>query len=121
SGKYEDALHDLDKALPNLTDPQAQALAHNLKGVILMGLADGKMDRLQKAQAEFTSARQIDPSDPTFLLNLGLVRLKQKEDEAGVALLKEFVAQVPDGLAAQTARRFIEKPRRAREAFAPAL
>jgi len=121
SGKYDDTLHDLDKAIPNLTDPKAQALAHNLKGVILMGLADGKMDRLQKAQAEFTSARQIDPSDPTFLLNLGLVRLKQKDDEAGVALLKEFVDQIPDGLAAQTARRFIEKPRRARESFAPAL
>jgi thiol-disulfide isomerase/thioredoxin len=121
SGNYDDCVRDLDKALPNLTEPKAQALAHNLKGVILMGLAEGKMDKLQKAQAEFTAARQLNTADPTFLLNLGIVRLKQKDDEGGVALLKEFLEQVPDGLAAQTARRFIEKPRRARESFAPAL
>jgi len=121
SGKYDDCLRDLEKALPNLTEPKVQALARNLKGVILMGLADGKMEKLQKAQAEFAAARQLNSADPTFLLNLGIVRLKQKDDEGGIALLNEFLEQAPDGLAAQTARRFIEKPRRARESFAPAL
>ncbi len=121
SGRYDDCLRDVDKALPNLTEPKVQAIAHNLKGVILMGLADGKMDKLQKAQAEFTIARQLNAEDPTFLLNLGIVHLKQKDDEGGVALLKQFLEQVSDGLAAQTARRFIDKPRRAREPFAPAL
>jgi thiol-disulfide isomerase/thioredoxin len=86
-----------------------------------MGLAEAKTDRLQKAQAEFVAARQLNQDDPNFLLNLGMVKLKLKEDEAGIALLKQFLEQVPDGLAAQTARRFIEKPRRARDRFAPAL
>jgi thiol-disulfide isomerase/thioredoxin len=121
SGGYENALRDADKAIPNLTDPASLAIVHNLKGVILMGLADGKMDKLQKAQAEFQAARQLNEADPTFLLNLGMVKLKMKDDEAGIALLKQFLEQVPDGIAAQTARRFIEKPRRARESFAPAL
>jgi thiol-disulfide isomerase/thioredoxin len=121
SGSYDDSVRDADKAIANLTDPMSLAIVHNLKGVILMGLADGKMDKLQKAQAEFQAARQLNGDDPTFLLNLGMVKLKMKDDEAGIALLKEFLAQVPDGIAAQTARRFIEKPRRARESFAPAL
>ena len=121
SGNYDDCLRDVDKALPNLNEPKVQAIAHNLKGVILMGLAEGKTDKLQKAQAEFTAARQLNPDDPSFLLNLGIVRLKQKDDEGGIALLKQFLEQASDGLAAQTARRFIEKPRRARESFAPAL
>src|SRR3954463_7986052 len=69
SGSYDDCVRNLDKALPNLKEPKVQAIAHNLKGVILMGLAEGKMDKLQKAQAEFTVARQLDPDDPTFLLN----------------------------------------------------
>ena len=119
--KYDDALHDLDKAAPNLADPRVQALAHNLKGVILMGLAEGKSDRLEKAKAEFMAARQLDDSDPNFTLNLGIVLLKLKDDAGGVALLKQFVERVPEGLEAQTARRFIEKPRRARDTFAPAL
>ena len=119
--KYDDAVRDVDKALPNLTDPRVQAMAHNLKGVILMGLAEGKTEKLQKAQAEFLAARQLNQSDPAFLLNLGIVKLKLKEDEAGVALLKQYLEQVPNGMAAQTARRFIEKPRRARDTFAPAL
>jgi thiol-disulfide isomerase/thioredoxin len=121
SGNYEDSIRDADKAIPNLSDPPSLAIAHNLKGVILMGLADGKMDKLQKAQTEFQAARQLNGSDPTFLLNLGMVKLKMKDDEAGIALLKQFLEEAPDGIAAQTARRFVEKPRRARESFAPAL
>jgi thiol-disulfide isomerase/thioredoxin len=119
--KYDDCLHDLDKALPNLTDPRVQALAHNLKGVILMGRAEEKPDRLEKAKAEFAAARKLDDSDPNFILNLGIVLLKLKDDAGGVALLKEFLERAPDGVEAQTARRFIEKPRRARDTFAPAL
>src|SRR4051812_43124252 len=121
SAQYDDCLRDLDKALPNLTNPKVQANAHNLKGVILMGLADQKVDRLQKAKAEFLAARQLNDSDPTFTLNLGIVLLKLKNDEEGVAVLKQFLQTAGDGMAAQTARRFIEKPRRARESFAPAL
>src|SRR5438309_2218194 len=62
--KYDDCMRDVDKALPNLADAKAQALAHNLKGVVLMGLADGKVDRLEKAKAEFTTAKQLNGSDP---------------------------------------------------------
>jgi thioredoxin-like negative regulator of GroEL len=108
----------LERGLPLAAD---RARARNIKGVALTRMAQGKADKAKLAEAELRLAWTENPENPSPLFNLGVLLLSQKRDEEGIAQLKAFLEKVPEGQAADAARRFIENPRRARQRFAPAF
>jgi thiol-disulfide isomerase/thioredoxin len=117
---YRDAVKSCTRALElELGDPRSRARAHNLRGMALFKLAAGKAEKLGEAEADVRQATALDPSDDTFAFNLGAILLGQRRDEEGRAQLQALLERAPKGALAESARRFIENPRRARERFAP--
>jgi thiol-disulfide isomerase/thioredoxin len=120
-GAFKDVL-DLCKDGLKLAggDKARQAQIHNLRGAALSALAEKPDDKkLKEAEAEFRAALEANASLAAARVNLGTVLLKMHRDDEGLRELKDFVDHAPDGPAAENARRLIEDPRRAREAFAP--
>ncbi|MET0551648.1 MAG: redoxin domain-containing protein [Vicinamibacteria bacterium] len=118
--QYRDAIKSCGRALElGLADAPSRALAHNIRGMGLFKLAEGKEDELQAAEAEVRQAADLHPADPSFAFNLGALLLAQRRDAEGKAQLEALLARVPEGPIAESARRFIENPRRARVRFAP--
>ena len=107
------------------TDARLLARAHTYKGLALQALAekDGTPSKLQDAEAEFRAALVADPESnlPDLYYNLGVVLLKQKRDEEGIAELKKEIAIRANGTRADESRSLIANPRRAREKYAPDL
>jgi thiol-disulfide isomerase/thioredoxin len=118
--EYRDAVKSCSRALElELPDPRSRALAHNLRGMTRFKLAAGKGDRLAEAEADIRQAVALDPADDRFAFNLGAILLGQRRDDEGRAQLQALLERAPRGALAESARRFIENPRRARERFAP--
>jgi thioredoxin-like negative regulator of GroEL len=119
-GEYRDTVKNCSRALElELADPRGRARAHNLRGMGLVKLAAGRMDKLGEAEADIRQAVALDPADTGFAFNLGMILLAQRRDDEGKAQLAALLERVPEGPTAASARRFIENPRRARERFAP--
>jgi thiol-disulfide isomerase/thioredoxin len=118
--EYRDAVKSCSRALEvQLADPRSRALAHNLRGMSRFKLAAGKADKLAEAEADIRQAVAHDPADDRFAFNLGAVLLGQRRDDEGKAQLQALLDRAPKGALAESARKFIENPRRARERFAP--
>jgi peroxiredoxin/Tfp pilus assembly protein PilF len=122
-GSYKNALEMCSQGLKLAgADARRQARMHNLRGVALVGLSGKPGDRkFQEAESEFRTALAADDSLPAARLNLGIALLRMHRDDDGLRELKAYVESAPKGADVENARRMIEDPRRAREAFAPAF
>ena len=101
-------------------NPELLARIQNQCGLSLFGLSEKPNDKhVREAEAAFRAARAADGALLISQFNLGVALLRQGRDEEGIAELKAFIEAVPKAPEAVEARRFIDNPRRAREAFAP--
>jgi peroxiredoxin/Flp pilus assembly protein TadD len=101
-------------------DPKKQAQAYNLKGIALQALAEIKdQKKLQEAEAAFRQGLALGVDLPVLHYNLGFTLMQQNRDPEGVAELKKYVDLQSGGTYVEQARKLIENPRRAREAYAP--
>ena len=103
------------------TNSKVVMLGHNHKGLALQSLAENKdQKRLKEAEAEFRLALAGGESPPAVLhYNLGMVLLQMSRDQEGIAELQQYTKLQPTGATADTARKMMENPRRAREDYAP--
>ena len=94
SGKTTIALDEVKLALA--ADP-SYFDAHNLRGLIYMGLND-----LALAQASFNKALSLRPRDPDVLHNLGWLKCQQGLHEQGIAHFEEVLANPQYGSRAKS-------------------
>jgi peroxiredoxin len=101
--------------------PLLLARAHSARGTAFQSLAEKDPSKLQDAERDFRAALAADPESRVADLhfNLGVVLMKQRRDDEGIAELKMEIAQRANGSTAEDARALIANPRRARETFAP--
>jgi thiol-disulfide isomerase/thioredoxin len=120
-GAAKNVVEACDKALTLAgADRLVAVMAHQLKAIALQDLGLNKdPKRLREAEQELRAALGIDRSASFLHYNLGVVLLREQRDADGIAELKEELALRPDSPYADRARKMIENPRRAREAFAP--
>jgi peroxiredoxin len=118
---YKNVVESCDKMIElSAGDIKSQAMGYNLKGIAIQtqaGVKDQK--KLQEAEAVFRQALALGTDLPTIHFNLGFTLLQENRDVEGIAELKKFTALQPEGAKTEGALKFIENPRRAREAFAP--
>jgi peroxiredoxin len=102
-------------------EPLLRAQAHTARGMAYQALAEKDPAKLRDAEADFRQALDADPESRIADLhfNLGMVLLKQRRDDEGIAELRKEIAQRANGSTADDARALIANPRRARERYAP--
>ena len=119
---YKNVIETSDKVI-EIPDAEVEfrAQALNYKGLGLQSLAEAKdQKKLKEAEAAFREALALNvPRLPLVRHNLGIVLLQQNRDAEGVVELQEYLKVQPEGHYAQQARKMIDNPRRAREAYAP--
>jgi thioredoxin-like negative regulator of GroEL len=91
--------------------------AESVRGIAL--LKEGRADALERAEAAFRGALAADATNVRARFNLGYVLLRQGRDAEGLVELRQYLAGEPSGGPSEQARWLLEKPRRARERFAP--
>lgn len=118
---YKNVVESCEKAIELAgSDDTLRARAYNLQGLALRsqaGLKDQK--KLQEAEALFQKGLALKVDHPILFFNLGFVLLQQSRDPEGITELEKYVKLVAEGNFAEQARKLIENPRRAREAYAP--
>jgi len=125
------ALKDLKKTAENCdrvfryagANVRLAVMAHDLKGLAAEYAAmQSDHNKFKEAEKEFQAAYELDkgfPDRSRILVNLGITQLQAGETVQGVATLKEFLAQVPQGELADRARKLIAEPRFASIPAAP--
>ena len=102
------------------SEPKFGAPAYNVKGLALQSQSEGKnQKKLQESEAAFRQGLALSADLPILHYNLGFVLMQQSRDPEGVAELQKYLELQPKAANAETARKMIENPRRAREAYAP--
>lgn len=123
-GDFKKTEENCDQVLEYVgANAQMEVYAHELKGVVAHARGvQGDLKGFKVAEQEFQAAYKLDTGDPhrmTMLFNLGLTELQNGEKDEGIATLKNYLAQVPKGEAADLARRMIANPRLASADLAP--
>lgn len=120
-GAHKNALESAEKVLEFAgDDKQLIVQAHNNRGLALLASAERKdQKKLQGAEAAFRQALAMEGVGPVVRYNLGVTLLQLNRDEEGVAAIKEYIKAQPKGAFVNSAQRFVENPRRARENYAP--
>lgn len=118
---YKNAIECADKVIELASDDRQLMLkAYNNKGLALQQSAERKdQKKLQAAEAVFKQGLALEGAPAILRYNLGVTLLQLKRDEEGIAELKQYVKDQPNGAYMETARNMIKDPRRARENFAP--
>jgi thiol-disulfide isomerase/thioredoxin len=116
---YKNVLESSDQIIRLAKDDIMRAGGHNIKGVALTALANGKLEKLKEAEQEFRSALLLAGAPPVVHHNLGVALLKEGRDPEGIEELKRYLVLAPKGKDAHLSEQLIENPRRARESFAP--
>ena len=118
---YKNAIECADKVIELAKDDrQLLVKAYNNKGLSLQELAERKdQKKLQAAEAIYRQGLAIEGAPAVMRYNLGVALLEMNRDEEGIAELKTYVKEQPNGAYLETARQMIKDPRRAREKFAP--
>jgi peroxiredoxin len=118
---YKNAIECADKTIELATeDRQLLLKAYNNKGLALQQSAERKdQKKLQAAEAVFRQGLALEGAPAIMRYNLGVALLQQNRDEEGIAELKQYVKDQPNGNYFEMARGMIKDPRRARENFAP--
>ena len=118
-GDARSAEENVSKAVGIAADAHERALAHTLKGTVLMSFAAGDAKKLALAEAECRQALTEEKEYLSARYRLGVVLLMEKRDEEGSKELNAFLSVAPIGSYAEEARKLIANPKRARERFAP--
>lgn len=119
---YKNVIDTSEKVLELApSDPEIRAQALNHKGLAFQSQADAKDEKkLREAEAAFREALALNVATlPVIRHNLGVVLLQQNRDAEGIAELQTYLKLQPRGGYSEQARKMVENPRRAREAFAP--
>jgi len=118
---HKNVIESCDKMIElSAGNPQGQAQCYNLKGIALQTLAALKdQKKLQEAEAAFRQGLALANDVPILHYNLGFTLLQENRDAEGVVELKKFTELQTEGPKTEQARKVIENPRRAREAYAP--
>jgi TonB family protein len=120
-GAFKNAIQSCDEALKSVGGNQAlEATVRNQRALALLSSASRPTDpNLQLAVTEFQKVLALNDKDPIVSYNLGVALLRMNKDVEGIHELQMFVARAGRIPEADTARRLIDDPRRARESFAP--
>lgn len=118
---YKNVAQTVDRVIEFAgADAALQAQAYNLKGIALQRQSDGKdQKKLQEAETALRQGVAVKADYPDVKYNLGVVLLQQNRDPEGIAELKKYLELAPNHVNSADARKMVENPRRAREAFAP--
>lgn len=118
---YKNVAESCEKAIELAAGNVAvQVQAYNLKGIALQAQAENQdQKKLKDAEASFRQGLDLNAGLHVLHYNLGLTLLQQGRDPEGVAELKTYLELAPKAAEAAEARKMIENPRRAREAYAP--
>jgi thiol-disulfide isomerase/thioredoxin len=120
-GDFKNAVKGCEEAAKHTGDDQAlQSRISNQRGLALFGLSKKPDDKhIREAESAFRSALSLDGRIVMAHYNLGVALMRQGRDPEGAEELQSFIASAGAAPEAAEARRMIEDPRRAREAFAP--
>jgi TonB family protein len=120
-GAFKNAIQSCDDALNYVgTNTVLESMVRNQKGLAIVASVTKPGDpSLEKAITEFRRVLEISDQDPIVSYNLGVALLKMNRDPEGIHELQTFLGRVGRTPEAETARRLINEPRRARENFAP--
>ena len=103
-----------------IADKRLEASLRSLRGEALLALATTADDpTLKDAEADLRASVALSDAMPMARYHLGLALLKQRRDAEGIQELKAYLERAGHSTDAEEARRLIDNPRRAREAFAP--
>ena len=118
---YKNVVESCDRVIELApSDIGLQAQAYNLKGIAFQSHAENKdQKKLKEAETAFRQGLALNVNLPTLHYNLGFTLMQQGLDQEGSAELKKYLRLQPGGADADQARKMIENPRRAREAYAP--
>ncbi len=118
---YKNVVESCDRMIEfSAGDPKSLIEAYNLKGIALQAQAAIKdQKKLQEAEAVFRQALALGTSLPILHYNLGYTLLQEGRDPEGIVELKKLTELEGEGTKAEQAKKLIENPRRAREAYAP--
>jgi thiol-disulfide isomerase/thioredoxin len=119
--EYKKAIESADKAITIAGDnKQLLAKVYNNKGLALQSAAEKKdQKKLHGAEAAFRQAMTFEGAPPVVHYNLGVVLLQMNRDPEGIAELQQYLKTQPNNSFAESARRMVGNPRRARENYAP--
>jgi peroxiredoxin len=117
-GDTKKAAQSCERAIAAAPDDTAKARAHNLKGRIYTGDHSSKKE-LSMGEAEFRAAIQLAPNFAAAHFDLGQTLLRENDDPDGIAELKAYLDEVPNGEEAKRARAMIANPARAKGHFSP--
>ncbi|HEX7180485.1 MAG TPA: redoxin family protein [Thermoanaerobaculia bacterium] len=119
-GAYKVALERAEAAIRLAKDEPNLALAYHEQGTALFALAGDDPKILGQAEKAFREVlAKTQGKINAVRYNLAAVLLRQGRDADGVALLKEYLENEPDGAYAESARELIKTPLRARKRLVP--
>jgi TonB family protein len=120
-GAFKNAIQSCDEALKHVgTNTALEGMVRNQKGLAIVASVTKPGDaNLEQAITEFRRVLEISDQNPIVFYNLGVALLKMNRDAEGVHELQGFLARAGRTPEAETARRLVLEPRRARENFAP--
>lgn len=108
------------KAIDAAGSDTERAAAWNQVGAAAYANGGADAKGLEAAEEAFRQALTFDPgSGNAVRFSLGVVMLKREKDEDGKALLEEFLKHDPPAADAETARKLIADPQRARVDLVP--
>ena len=120
---HKSAAESADKLMAAAGEDKKLLLyAHNVKGLSLRAMADGKdQKKLGEAEAVFRRGVTLDATGelPILRFNLGYVLMQLNRDPEGIAELKKYLETESEGHFPEMAEKMIANPRRAREPYAP--
>ena len=120
-GAHKNAIESAEKAIEFAGDEKQLIMkAYNNKGLALLASAEKKdQKKLQAAEAAFRQALTMEGAGPIIRYNLGVTLLQLNRDAEGIAEINQYIKAQPNGPFVESARRYAENPRRARENYAP--
>ena len=118
---YKNVVESCEKIIElSGSDSNLRAAAYNLKGLAIQAQSQGKdQKKLKEAETAFRQGVELGGNLPILHYNLGFVLMQQNRDPEGLVELKKYVELQPGGSSADLARKIMDNPRRAREAYAP--
>lgn len=120
--RIKDALKSADKALALAQNDEDRADVHSLRGYILAESEGSEKElqvRIKQAEEAYRQAVRLNPEVADYHLNLGVVLMRESQDEEGKKEAGLYLQQDPHGRFAAYAQRLLANPRRARENYAP--
>ena len=118
-GQTNEAVAAARKALGTASTDEEKARGHNQLGLALGARAGEDRQALAGAEAEYRKALAASGKLNSARFNLATVLLRSGRRKEGLAELKEFLRQEPEGPRAAQARTLARSPHRAGEVMAP--